>query len=41
MLLQMAEGHEQPRQRRGSRMERDTGIEPVFLPWEGNVEPLN
>ena len=21
--------------------ERDTGVEPVFLPWEGNVEPLN
>ncbi len=22
-------------------LERDTGVEPVFLPWEGNVEPLN
>ena len=21
--------------------ERDTGVEPVFLPWEGNVGPLN
>ena len=22
-------------------LERDTGVEPVFLPWEGNVGPLN
>jgi hypothetical protein len=22
-------------------VERDTGVEPVSLPWEGNVEPLN
>ena len=21
--------------------ERDTGVEPVFPPWEGDVEPLN
>lgn len=21
--------------------ERDTGVEPVSLPWEGSVEPLN
>ncbi len=24
-----------------SHMERDTGVEPVFSPWEGDVEPLN
>jgi len=22
-------------------LERDTGVEPVFQPWEGCVEPLN
>lgn len=22
-------------------LERDTGIEPVSLPWEGSIEPLN
>ena len=24
-----------------SYLERDTGIEPVSLPWEGSIEPLN
>ncbi len=22
-------------------LERDTGVEPVFWPWEGHVEPIN
>jgi hypothetical protein len=24
-----------------SLLERDTGVEPVFSPWKGGVEPLN
>ncbi len=24
-----------------NNQERDTGVEPVFPPWEGDVEPLN
>lgn len=29
-----------PTELRGRKNERDTGIEPVFQPWEGRVLPL-
>lgn len=28
-------------QEKGASPERDRGIEPLFLPWEGSVEPIN